>query len=303
MMKQYLIVLFVTLVAWMAGTPALAALNVFACEPEWGALARELGGERVKVYDATTAFQDPHRVEARPSLLAAVRRADLLVCAGAELEVGWLPILLRESGNGNIQSGRPGHVEAAQWARLIERPSVLDRSMGDVHAAGNPHLHLDPRNIAQVATVLAERLAQVDGANAGYYAARQWDFRTRWEAAMQRWEREAMPLQGVPVAVHHKNWGYLLGWLGMREGMVLEPKPGVDPSLAYLAELVARLKSAPVKMVLRTAYQSPKPSQWVAEKAGIPAVELPFTVGGSERAQDLFGLFDDTIARLLQALR
>src|SRR5204863_4728290 len=137
-------------------SPAFAALNILACEPEWGALAKEIGGDRVTVYTATTALQDPHRIEARPSLIARARNADLMVCTGAQLEIGWAPLLQTQSGNPKIQSGQPGYFEAASAVSLIEKPSSVDRSLGDVHPAGNPHLHLDPRNIAAAAAALAE---------------------------------------------------------------------------------------------------------------------------------------------------
>ncbi|MBI2509038.1 MAG: zinc ABC transporter substrate-binding protein, partial [Betaproteobacteria bacterium] len=143
--------LLIGFTVWLAAQPALAALNIFACEPEWGALAKELAGDKASIYVATTALQDPHRIEARPSLIARARSADLMVCTGAELEVGWLPLVQAQSGNPAIQSGRPGYFEAARESVLIEIPQRLDRSQGDVHAAGNPHVHLDPANIARVA--------------------------------------------------------------------------------------------------------------------------------------------------------
>src|ERR1044071_7728904 len=155
---------------------ASAALNVLACEPEWAALAQELGGDKVSTVSATTAFQDPHHIEARPSLIARIRNADLVACSGSELEVGWLPLLLQQSGNGRVQPGSPGYLEASQYVVKLEVPRVVDRSMGDVHPGGNPHIQTDPRNIAKVAAVMAERLAQLDGANAVTYRARAESF-------------------------------------------------------------------------------------------------------------------------------
>src|SRR3982751_6845999 len=142
--------------------PAQAALNIFACTPEWGALAKELGGDKATVYVATTALQDPHRIEARPSLIARARSADLAVCTGAELEVGWMPLVQTQSGNPKIQAGQPGYFEATSGVALLEKPAKVDRSMGDVHPAGNPHVHLDPRNIARIAQALGERMAALD---------------------------------------------------------------------------------------------------------------------------------------------
>ena len=280
---------------------AHAALNVLACEPEWAALAQELGGDRVTVASATTALQDPHRIEARPSLIARARRADLLVCTGAELEIGWLPVLLRESANPRIQPGRPGHFEAAAYVTLLDKPARVDRSQGDVHAQGNPHIQTDPRNIGRVAEALARRLAEVDPANAGHYAARRADFAARWQQAIQRWEAKAAPLKGLAVVSQHQGFPYLYQWLGLREVAVLEPKPGLEPSAAHLARVQEALRARPAKMVLRAAYQADRPSEWIAARTGMPAVALPFTVGGSDRARDLFGLFDDTLERLLQA--
>jgi len=280
-----------------------AAISIFACEPEWSALAQELGGDKVSVYSATTALQDPHRIEARPSLIARVRSADLLVCTGAELEIGWLPLLLTQSGNSRIQLGSPGYFEASQYVPKIEVPATIDRSLGDVHASGNPHIHLDPRNVAKVADALAERLNQLDPANADTYKARANSFREKWRAATSRWEKEAAPLRGVPVVVYHKDLSYFINWTGMREGGSLEPKPGLPPTPSHLAELVEKLKRDPAKAVVYSAYSSPRAAEFLSERAKIPPLMLPFTVGGSEKAKDLFGLFDDMIGRLLAVVK
>ena len=283
--------------------PAHAALNILACEPEWGALAKELGGDKVNVYTAITAMQDPHRVEARPSLMARARNADLMVCTGAQLEIGWAPLLQTQSGNAKIRAGQPGYFEAASAVSLIERPTSVDRSQGDVHPLGNPHLHLDPRNIAKVAAALAQRMAGIDSAQAAHYQAREKDFFKRWTDATARWEQQAAPLKGMPVVVYHKDLSYLTAWLGMRELGALEPKPGLPPSTAHLTELVERLKQQPAKAVVRSAYNDPRPAEWLAARAKIPAVVLPYTVGGTDKANDLFGLYEDTIARLLAVTR
>ena len=285
------------------GLQAHAALNILACTPEWGALAKELGGDKVNVYTAATALQDPHRIEARPSLIARARNADLMVCTGAQLEIGWVPLLQSQSGNSKIQTGQPGYFEAASAVPLIEKPTSVDRSMGDVHPDGNPHLHLDPRNIAAVAAALAERMASLDSTQASYYRSRSQDFLARWKDATARWEKQAAPLKGMPVVVYHKDLSYLLNWLGMREVGALEPKPGIPPSTAHLSELLEQLKKTPAKAVLRSAYNDPRPADWLAERARVPSVMLPYTVGGTERAKDLFGLYDDTIDRLLAGVK
>ncbi len=293
----------IVLLAALASLPAWSAVEVFATVPEWGALAREIGGERVAVFVATNALQDTHRIEARPSLLARARRAQLVVATGAELETGWLPVVLRESGNAAVQPGRDGYFEAAALVERLEVPAALDRANGDVHAAGNPHVHLDPHRLLRIGEALAERLARVDPANAAAYRAGFADFAGRWRSAIGRWEKAAAPLRGVPVLVHHGSFAYLTHWLGMPEIGTLEPKPGVEPSSGQLATLLERQRARPARLVLRAAYQPAAASDWFASRAAIPAVVLPYTVGGSPAAQDLFGLFDDSIARLLQGLR
>jgi zinc/manganese transport system substrate-binding protein len=293
--------LFIALL--LTANTAQAALNVLACEPEWASLTQELAGDLARVSSATTARQDPHHIEARPSLIARARNADLLVCTGAELEIGWLPLLQRESGNARIQPGRAGYFEAAAQVRLLEKSGIADRAQGDVHPGGNPHLQADPRNLLKVGDALAQRLAELDPANAATYAARNQAFQKRMSAAIAGWEKQGAGLRGVPVVVHHKSWSYLADWLGLKVVADLEPKAGIEPSVSSLAALLERLKTQPAKLILRTAYQSSKPSEWLAERAGITAVELPYTVGGSPAAKDLFGVFDETLVKLKAALQ
>ena len=288
---------FILAFAWL---PARADVNIFATVPEWGALAQELGGGEVRVYVATTALQDPHHVEARPSLIAKARSADLVLATGAELEIGWLPLVIQQAGNPKIRPGQPGYFEAAAFVPLLGKPTRLDRAEGDIHPAGDPHIQTDPRNIARVAAELAARLAQIDPSHAAKYQARQAQFAARWNAAIANWEKQAAPLKGTAIVVQHKGFTYLDAWLGLREIAALEPKPGVEPTTSHLASVLETLQKTPAKMVIRAAYQSGRPSEWIAERAKINAVVLPFTVGGTDGAKDLFGLFDDTIARLLK---
>ncbi|HET7363822.1 MAG TPA: zinc ABC transporter substrate-binding protein [Burkholderiales bacterium] len=278
--------------------PALA-LNVFTCEPEWASLAQELGGDKVSVFSATTAQQDPHRVEARPSLIARFRNADVLICAGSELEVGWLPLLFTQSGNARIQPGSPGYIEASQYVVRLEVPKVIDRALGDIHPQGNPHVHLDPRNIAKIAEVVTARLVQLDARNADAYRTRAADFGKRWQEALDKWRAEARPLKGMPIVVYHKDISYFINWAGLQEAAALEPKPGIPPSPAHLAELIGQMKRSPAKVIVYSPYNNPGAAQFLSERTGIPVVALPFTVGGTPKAKDLFGLFDDTIERLV----
>jgi zinc/manganese transport system substrate-binding protein len=287
----------------LVSSAAQAAVNVLACEPEWQALTQELGGDKVKVSSATNALQDPHRVEARPGLIARTRGADLLVCTGLDLEVGWLPLLVQQSGNARIAAGQPGHFEAGAMVPRLDVPTRLDRAEGDVHAFGNPHIQQNPHNIALVATALARRLAEIDPSNAAYYQARQADFAKRWNAAMLKWEQQGAPLRGVAVVEHHKNMEYLANWLGLRIVGTLEAKPGVEPSAAHLNELLGQLQQHPAKLVLRAAYQDARASQWLAERAKVAPVLVPFTVGADDKSNNLFTLFDTTVQRLLEGAK
>jgi zinc/manganese transport system substrate-binding protein len=278
------------------------ALEVFACEPEWAALAVELGGDKVDAFSATTARQDPHQIQARPSLIARLRSADLVVCTGAELEIGWMPLLLRQAANPRVQPGGPGYFEAARQVRLLEVPAQLDRAMGDIHASGNPHIQTDPRNIAAVAAALASTMQRLDPANAAAIAGRAQNFAARWAAATQRWTQQAAPLRGVTIGAYHRSWVYLESWLGLREAGTIQPKPGIPPGSQYMAQLIGEWPAKGVRAVIYAAYEDPRASEFVAQRIGVPAIMLPYTVGGSERASDLFGLFDDTVERLVRGL-
>jgi zinc/manganese transport system substrate-binding protein len=274
-------------------------LRVFACEPEWAALVTELGGKHVEVFSATTARQDPHRIEARPSLIAQASQADLLVCTGAGLEVGWLPLLLRQAANPVIADGQKGNFAAANYVLLKEVPGLIDRSLGDIHAEGNPHLQLDPANILAIAQPLMQRLAEIDTVHAPAYQSRYQDFSRRWAQAMQGWQQSLAPLAQAPVVVQHRNWTYLLDWGKLQEAVALEPMPGLPPSITHLQKVLQLLQHRPARFVIRAVYEDPKPSAWISERTKIPLVVLsqsPDWQGG----QTLFQWFDDITRALLQ---
>ena len=289
---------FILLLLCAFAAPQAQALNVFACEPEWGSLLHELAGDAIQVDVGTSALQDVHVIEAKPSLIAKVRRADLIVCTGAELEVGWLPQLIRQSGNSKVASG-PGYFLASDQITTLEKPTKLDRSEGDIHPGGNPHFQMDPYRMLAIAKALDARLAELDPAKAATYKQRLDDFTTRWQTAIKGWEAKAAPLKGRKVVVHHWSWIYLLTWLNMEQIGALEPKPGVPPTSSHLASLVDLTKASNALAIISAAYQDPKPGQWLSERTGVPAVTLPFTVGGDDKSKDLFGLFDSTIDKLL----
>lgn len=285
---------------FFASPAAHAALNVFACEPEWAALAQEIGGDEVKVTSATQAMQDPHYIEARPSLIAGVRKADLVVCTGAQLETGWLPALLNKANNPAVLPGKEGFLEASAFVQRLDVPTRVDRAQGDVHPQGNPHIQMDPRNIARVAKALAQRMALLDPEQAARYTGGLQDFLQRWDSAMKEWDTRAAPLKGMRTVAYHKSWAYLNAWLGLVELTTLEPVPGVPPTASHLSSVLAQLESSGgADFIIHAPYQSSKPGQWLADRTKIPLVMVSMTVGASESTQTLFGLFDDILNQLL----
>ena len=294
---MYKIILIITLL-FTTAAQANDKTKIFACEPEWAALAKEIGGDKVETFSATTAQEDPHHVRAKPSLLAAMRKSDMVICSGASLEVGWLPVLLQSAGNSKVQPGNIAFLEASSVVPILEKPTSIDRSQGDVHPEGNPHVQLNPHNIALVAKELAARLAQIDMANSSYYQSQHAAFAEKWQKAIARWESEAAPLKGMNVVAHHSSFAYLTNWLGLVQVATLEPKPGIPATTGHLEELLKYLKEHPAKAIIHTPYEPDDASKWLAEKTGTPAITLPYTVGGSAGSKDLFGLFDSTITLL-----
>ena len=287
--------------ALLSPAAADAEVRILACEPEWAALAEEIGGDDVTVHSATHGRQDAHYIRARPSLIAKVRRAKILLCSGADLEVGWLPVLLERGAGRIVQPGQPGHIMAADHVEVLERPEVLDRSLGDIHPGGNPHVHLDPRNMAIMAEVLTERLERIDPERAEAYRQRLASFQTRWADAMAGWQERAAALRGMKVIVYHKAWVYLLRWAELDRIAVLERVSGVPPTASHLVEVLDRVRDSGARAILRAPFDPEDASEWLSGKTGIPAVELPFTVGGRPEATDLFSLFDSTLALLEEA--
>ena len=287
----------------MAPLTAAADIKIFACAPEWAALAEEIGAKHVDAYSATTAFQDPHYVQARPSLIAKVRNADLVICSGAELEIGWLPVLLQKANNPKVIPGSRGYIEASSLVERFDATANVDRAQGDIHPQGNPHVHADPRNISVVAAELAMRMRELDAANSAAYEAGLADFLSRWGQTIAVWEERAAPLRGKLVITHHKSWVYLERWLGLIEVANLEAISGIPPTVGHLSTLKSKFVNGGADVIVRSPYQDARASNWLSERTGIPALELPLTVGGNDEATDLFSLFDDIIDRLLGATK
>ena len=283
-------------------SPAIAEVRVFACEPEWAALAEAVGGGDVVVHSATHGRQDAHHVRARPSLIARVRRADVLFCSGAELESGWLPVLMQRGARHQVQPGQAGHIMAADHVPILDRPETIDRSLGDIHPSGNPHVHLDPRNVATLASELSRRLVRIDPDNAEAYRARLASFQAGWAAALERWNDRIARLRGMKVVVYHEAWVYFLQWAGLTRVASLEALPGIPPSAAHLQRVLERVQGAGAEVILRAPYEPRDASSWLSARTAIPVVELPYTVGGHPEATDLISLFDVTLT-LLEEVR
>jgi len=276
-------------------------LNVLACEPEWAALAMELGGDSVKVHSATTYRQDPHHIQARPSLIAKTRKADLLVCSGAELEVGWLPVLLRKGANARIQPGSKGYFMATDHVSLLGKRDSADRSEGDVHMAGNPHIHFDPYRMMTVADALQKVLAQLMPAQKDYFLERLESFKTELQNKLTALEKDKQALAGKRLVVHHDNWPYLFEWLEMEKVAELEPKPGLPPSSSHLAGLLQDLQQSPAELIIYSSYQDSKASNWLSKRANMPAVALPYSVDKWKEPRALMDFYSELVTTIVQA--
>lgn len=289
---------FIMLSLLLASQASLAGIRVLACEPEWAALALALSGKEVEVFTATTARQDPHVIQARPSLIAQARRADLLICSGAELEAGWLPLLLQKSANRRIQPGQPGHFMASQYVTLLDKRVIVDRSAGDVHMAGNPHIHTSPLNLLAVADALLPVIQQLMPDQASELQENHAAFTHKLQAALQRWQPQVHKLHGLRIVVHHDNWAYLNDWLQLEKVATLEPKPGVPPSTAHLASLLRQLQQQPADLIIHTTYQDGKAAQWLSARTGIPALTLPATVENWQEPDALLHWHDQLLKQL-----
>jgi len=296
--------LFIAIISFnllLVTSPAFATLNVFACEPEWKSLIEAIGGDLVKAYSATNAFQDSHHIEARPSLIAKTRQADLMVCTGAGLEIGWLPLLQRQSGNAAIQTTKPGFFSATSQVELLEVPKEVDRAQGDIHASGNPHVHWDPYRMITIAEAITKRLQMLDPKHFDDYQKKLETFIVDWKTHIRHWETEAMGLRGKKAIVYHRSWSYLLNWLNVEVVGNLEPKPGVPPTSSHLTTLVNKARSDKPDYILIANFQDERGAQWLREKINVPILNLPFTVGGSKQAKDLVSLYSEVITALVEA--
>jgi len=276
-------------------------LNIFACEPEWKSLAEEIGGDMVKAFSATHANQDPHYIRARPSLISKIRRADLIFCSGAGLEVGWMPILVQKARS-QVQPGTIGYFMASEYTPVIDIPHEIDRGHGDVHPEGNPHVHLDPHNILLVAKELNRRLSIIDSKNKSFYQEQYNNFVNKWKNSLSRWNKEIESIKGKRIIIHHKSFDYLFNWLQLNEIASLEVKPGIPPTASHLKNILENTNKSSVDIIVISPYDPSEGALWLSEKTQIPVVTLPYTIGGNEESNNLIALFDSSIKILQNAL-
>jgi ABC-type Zn uptake system ZnuABC Zn-binding protein ZnuA len=283
---------------------AQAKLNVVATLPDFGAIAQEIGGDKIKVTSIARGTEDPHFVDAKPSYIRVLNQADVLLEGGAELEIGWLPPLVNGARNEKILGDAPGHVILSRGIRLLELPTgPVDRSMGDVHPLGNPHYSLDPGNGKIIAATIAETLSKLDSANAAYYQANLQKFNDRIDKKLAEWTKALEPYKGTKVVTYHKSLTYFLERFGLELAGTIEPKPGIEPSPSYVNALIPRLKTAGAKLVLVEPFRPRKTPTIVAQSIGAKLVLLPAAVNGNEKVKDYLSLFDYDVATIVAALK
>lgn len=284
-----------------ASFTANASLSVFTCQPDWAALVKQ-HAPNAEVYSATTAMQDPHYIQARPSLISKMRKADLVVCSGAELEIGWLPELQRQSRNSKVQNGKDGLFWVTDYVKMLDTHDHVDRSMGDVHAHGNPHVQFAVADMPAVSKALVERLVKIDPSNQVLYKGNGVKFRADWRKHVVRWQSVADELKGVNLVGYHQTHRYLFAWLGIKQVADLEPKPGLPPTVAHLNSL-SSIGREDAQGIVYSSHQPTEATKWLSERTGLPVAELAQSVGGRPNTDTLAALVDDSIAQLLGLVR
>lgn len=283
-------------------TPA-SRLNVVTTTPDLGALAREIGGDRVDVKSLAKSTEDPHFVDAKPSHIVTLNRADVLVEGGAELEQGWMPPLLDNARNSKIAVGAPGRVTASNGIKMLEVPATLDRSRGDVHALGNPHFLIDPKNAKIVAANIAQHLTQVDPAGAATYAANLKKFNTEVDAKTAEWEKAMAGFKGGKIVTYHNDFVYFADRFGLKIVGTLEPKPGIAPSPAHLAEIIGTMKSEDAHVVLVQPYQNRKTAETVARQTGATVLDVSQQPGALKNTDTYIALMDNLVTTVANGLK
>ncbi len=287
----------------LSGSPAAAQLRVVATTPDLASVAREIGGDRVNVVALAKPTEDPHYVDAKPSLIVTLNRADALIEGGAELELGWLPPLIENSRNARISAGAPGRIIASEGIRMMEIPTSFDRSKGDIHSLGNPHFLIDPVNVKIIAGNIARHLAQLDPKSAAVYSANLGKFNKRLDAKFAEWQSALAPFKGSNIVTYHKDFVYLAARFGLNIVDELEPKPGIAPSPAHLAQVIVKMRSTKAKLVLVQPFQNRKTAETVARQAGGVVVDVPQQPGARPNTASYFEMMDNLVSTLAAAFR
>jgi ABC-type Zn uptake system ZnuABC Zn-binding protein ZnuA len=288
----------------LAAESAYAKLNVVATITDFGSIAQEIGGDKVKVTSIAKGTEDSHFVDARPSFVRVLNQADVLIEGGAELEIGWLPPLVNGARNGRILADAPGHVVLGRFIRLLEVPNgPVDRSMGDIHPLGNPHFWLDPENGKIIAKVLTETFSKLDPSDGPYFQGNLQKFNDKLTAKTAEWTKALAPYRGTKVVTYHKSFDYFLERFGFQLAGTIESKPGIEPSPAYINGLVQRLRGAGVKLVIIEPYRPHKTPEYVAQSIGATLLVLPEKVEGNSSVKDYFDLFDYAVSQIVTALK
>jgi zinc/manganese transport system substrate-binding protein len=294
----------VTLAALAQAAPALASLNVVASTEDLADLARQVGGDKIKVESVARGYQDPHFVEAKPSFILKLAKADLLVVVGRELEIGWLPPLIQQSRNAKIQPGAEGYLDASLTAKILEIPTgQITRAMGDVHPQGNPHYWLDPGNGRRIAKAIADKLSSMAPADAAYYASRYADFDKRLAEAEKRWDAQMAPFKGQKIVTYHRSWPNFTDRFGLDVIGYVEPRPGIPPSPSHTLDLIAEMKRQGAKLILVEPYFDLKTPNSIARETGGKVLVLAPSVGGEKDITDYVKLFDYDVNLVSAALK
>lgn len=285
---------------------ALAKIQIVTSVPDFAAIARDIGGDKVEVVSLAKGYQNPHFVDAKPIFVTKLNKADMLVYNGLELEIGWLPILITGARNSDILAGNPvGHYDAStSIKKRLEVPiGPIDRSMGDIHPSGNPHYMLDPGNGLPVARGIAARLIKIDPENAGYYEKNFENFKNTLKLKISEWDAELEPYRGTEVVTYHKLWAYFLNWTGFKEAGTIEPKPGIPPTPSHVADLIKSMEAQKVKLIISANYYPRKTPEIIAKKTGAKYLSLPAMVEGEEGINSYFELFDAIVGEITSALK
>lgn len=302
-MKKILPILLILSAFSLCLTNAEAKLNVVTTLPDLGALAREIGGDKVDVTTMAKPTEDPHFVDARPSFVVQLRNADVLIDGGAELEIGWLPPLLQNARNAKLEAGKPGRIQASEGVRLMEVPANLTRAAGDVHAQGNPHFAVDPIIAKTIAQHIAQSFAALDPPNAAFYGENAKKFEAAINVKLQEWGTTMLPFKGQHVVAYHDSWPYFAHRFGIEIDIFLEPKPGIPPSPSHLAEVINQMKAQKIKAIIVEPFHDRKIAEKVASATGAKVVDFAQYPGALPNTETYVKLMDALVSRLAAALK